>query len=57
MGKFMVDNIMTLFLVAAAVRDSIPYKDETTLLKGLSDNGMGDFDGGNSNFKMTEVSF
>ena len=56
MGKFMVDNIMTLLRVAAAVEDGIPDKDDRSLLEGLSDNGMGGFDGGMSNFEMSELS-
>ena len=57
MGKFMIDDIMTLFRVATSVEDSIPYKDDRPLLEGLSDNGMRGFDGGKGNFKMTELSF
>ena len=56
MGKFMIDDIMTLLRVAARAQDGIPYKDERPLLEGLSDNGMGDVGGGKSNFEMTELS-
>jgi len=53
MSKFMIDNIMALFRMAAVAQNGIPDKNDRTLLKGLSDNGMGGFYGGKSNFKMT----
>jgi len=56
MGKFMIDDIMTLLRVATGVQDGVPYKDERPLLEGLSDNGVGDVCGGKSNFKMTKRS-
>ena len=53
-GKFMIDNVMALFRVAAAVQDGVPDEDDRPLLEGLSDDGVGAFDRGERDFKVTE---
>ncbi len=47
---------MALFRVAAAVQDGVPDEDERPLLEGLSDDGVGDFDRSERDFKMADFS-
>jgi len=43
-GEFVIDDVMALFRVAAAVQDGVPDEDERPLLEGLSDDRVGDLD-------------
>ena len=53
-GEFVIDNVMALFRVAAAMQDGVPDEDDRPLLEGLSDDGVGAFDRSKRDFKMTE---
>jgi hypothetical protein len=55
-GEFMIDNIVALFRVAAAMQDGVPNEDERALPEGLSDDGVGDFERSERDFKMADFS-
>ena len=53
-GKFMIDNVMAPFGMAASMQRRVPNDNDRALLKGLPNNGMGSFYGRKSSFKKTE---
>jgi hypothetical protein len=52
----MIDHVMALFRVTAAVQDRVPDEDERPLLEGLSNDGVGHFNWRERDFKMADCS-